>query len=171
MKFAAAIVATLVLASAISARAEDIVIGAPVSLTGTYGYVGTDAVKGMQLAIDDINATNKLGDGRKLKLMVEEEAAKLEARKLITREDQTVTDGQRGVVRCGEGQSAINIEVLHGTVYAVVASDAAQVPLNHLRDAVPMRGIDIFELRNCDFRKIAVHADLRGAENVLRDMI
>jgi branched-chain amino acid transport system substrate-binding protein len=75
MKFAAAIVATLVLASAISARAEDIVIGAPVSLTGTYGYVGTDAVKGMQLAIDDINATNKLGDGRKLKLMVEDDGS------------------------------------------------------------------------------------------------
>ena len=34
------------------ASAEEILIGVPVSLTGTYAFVGTAAVKGMQMAVD-----------------------------------------------------------------------------------------------------------------------
>lgn len=57
-------------AASVSVQAQEITIGVPVSLTGTYAFVGTAAVKGMQLAVDEINAGNELGGGRTLKLVV-----------------------------------------------------------------------------------------------------
>ena len=50
--------------------AQEITIGVPVSLTGVYAFVGTAAVKGLQHAVDEINAGNELGAGRSIKLIV-----------------------------------------------------------------------------------------------------
>lgn len=52
-----------------AARAEDVVIGAPLSMTGTYGYIGPDVLKGMQLAADEINAGHEIGPDRTLKIV------------------------------------------------------------------------------------------------------
>ena len=52
------------------ACAQEIAIGVPVSLTGVYAFVGTAAVKGMQMAVDEINAASEAGPGRTLKLVV-----------------------------------------------------------------------------------------------------
>ena len=56
--------------SSVSVRAEEITIGVPVSLTGVYAFVGTAAVKGLQHAVDEINAGSELGAGRTIKLVV-----------------------------------------------------------------------------------------------------
>jgi branched-chain amino acid transport system substrate-binding protein len=53
-----------------SASAEEITIGVPVSLTGVYAFVGNAAVKGLQQAVDEINAGSELGAGRTIKLVV-----------------------------------------------------------------------------------------------------
>ena len=56
--------------SSVSVGAEEITIGVPVSMTGVYAFVGTAAVKGLQHAVDEINAGNELGVGRSIKLVV-----------------------------------------------------------------------------------------------------
>lgn len=68
--FCAAALAT----TAISAHAEDIVIGVPASLTGPLGFIGTAAVKGMQMAVEEINAARELGPNRAVKLVVGDDA-------------------------------------------------------------------------------------------------
>jgi hypothetical protein len=60
---------------------------------------------------------------------------------------------------------------LDRAVDTVVAGDASEIPLNNLSDAVPMRGIEALKLRDGDFGKIAIHGGLRGAEEVLRDVV
>ncbi len=65
----------LISATIHSAGAEEITIGAPMSLTGVYAFVGTSAVKGMQLAFDEINAGNELGAGRTIKLIVADDGS------------------------------------------------------------------------------------------------
>lgn len=67
-------VATLVGAST-NVGAEEIPIGVPVSLTGIYAFVGTAAVKGLQMAVDEINAGNELGAGRTIKLIVADDGS------------------------------------------------------------------------------------------------
>lgn len=61
---------TLSLLAAGASQAEEILIGVPVSLTGTYAFVGTAAVKGLQHAVDEINSGNELGAGRSIKLVI-----------------------------------------------------------------------------------------------------
>jgi branched-chain amino acid transport system substrate-binding protein len=58
-----------------SASAEEILIGVPVSLTGVYAFVGTAAVKGMQMAVDEINAGSELGAGRSIKLVIADDGS------------------------------------------------------------------------------------------------
>jgi branched-chain amino acid transport system substrate-binding protein len=58
-----------------SASAEEILIGVPVSLTGTYAFVGTAAVKGLQMAIDEANASKELGPDRTIKLIVADDGS------------------------------------------------------------------------------------------------
>jgi len=67
--------AGIVSATIHSASAEEIAIGVPMSLTGVYAFVGTSAVKGMQLAFDEINAGNELGAGRTIKLIVADDGS------------------------------------------------------------------------------------------------
>ncbi len=47
-------------------RAEDLVVGAAISLTGGLAYADVPAQKGMQLAIDEINAAGGIGGKYKI---------------------------------------------------------------------------------------------------------
>ena len=58
-----------------SASAQEIAIGVPVSLTGVYAFVGTAAVKGLQMAVDEINAGSEAGPGRTLKLVIADDGS------------------------------------------------------------------------------------------------
>jgi len=60
---------------AAGARAEDVTIGAPLSMSGTYGYIGPDVQRGMQLAADQINAGHEIGANRTLKLDIGDDAS------------------------------------------------------------------------------------------------
>ncbi len=68
LPFALTIVALATAVSSVSA--QEIAIGVPVSLTGVYAFVGTAAVKGLQMAVDEINAGSEAGPGRTLKLVI-----------------------------------------------------------------------------------------------------
>ncbi len=57
------------------ANAEDLVIGGVLSLTGPYAFVGKSAIRGMEMAIDEINASKTLGGSRKLKLVTEDDGS------------------------------------------------------------------------------------------------
>ncbi len=57
------------------ARAEDVTIGAPLSMSGTYGYIGPDVQRGMLLAVDQINAAHEIGANRTLKIDVGDDAS------------------------------------------------------------------------------------------------
>ncbi len=64
------------LATAVSsASAQEITIGVPVSLTGVYAFVGTAAVRGLQMAVDEINAGSEAGPGRTIKLVVADDGS------------------------------------------------------------------------------------------------
>lgn len=80
-------ISTAAIALAMScASAEEITIGVPVSLTGVYAFVGTAAVKGMQQAVDEINAGSELGAGRTIKLVVVDDGSNTnQAITLVTR--------------------------------------------------------------------------------------
>ena len=58
-----------------SVCAEEITIGVPVSLTGVYAFVGNATVKGLQQAVDEINAGNELGAGRTIKLVIADDGS------------------------------------------------------------------------------------------------
>lgn len=66
--------APCLLATTATARAEDVVIGSPLSLTGLYAFVGTDVQRGMQVAAEEVNASGELGAGRQLKIRFEDDA-------------------------------------------------------------------------------------------------
>ena len=70
MKLRFLMTAMAIATGASSLQAQEITIGVPVSLTGVYAFVGTAAVKGLQHAVDEINAGNELGGGRTIKLIV-----------------------------------------------------------------------------------------------------
>ena len=70
MKLRFLMTAMAIATGASSIQAQEITIGVPVSLTGVYAFVGTAAVKGLQHAVDEINAGNELGGGRTIKLIV-----------------------------------------------------------------------------------------------------
>jgi branched-chain amino acid transport system substrate-binding protein len=55
--------------------AQELVIGGVLSLTGPYAFVGKSAIRGMELAIEEINTANQAGPGRKLKLAVEDDGS------------------------------------------------------------------------------------------------
>ena len=75
MKLPLMLAALAVVTSASSACAQEIAIGVPVSLTGVYAFVGTAAVKGLQMAVDEINAGGEAGPGRTLKLVVADDGS------------------------------------------------------------------------------------------------
>ena len=70
------VLTALAVASGVSGvGAQEIAIGVPVSLTGVYAFVGTAAVKGLQMAVDEINAGNEIGPGRSLKLVIADDGS------------------------------------------------------------------------------------------------
>jgi len=71
----ASILGAALLFSAATAKAEEIILGAPLSMTGTYGYIGPDVQKGMMQAIDEVNASGGAGAGRTLKLLVDDDGS------------------------------------------------------------------------------------------------
>lgn len=75
MKLPFILAALAVAAGASSASAQEIAIGVPVSLTGVYAFVGTAAVKGLQMAVDEINAGSEAGPGRSLKLVIADDGS------------------------------------------------------------------------------------------------
>ena len=75
MKLPFILTALTIASSASSVSAQEISIGVPVSLTGVYAFVGTAAVKGLQMAVDEINAGSEAGPGRTLKLVVADDGS------------------------------------------------------------------------------------------------
>src|SRR5580693_3544043 len=53
------------------ALAEDYVIGAELALTGTYAWVGVPSREGLDVGIEEVNASDLLG-GHKLKVLIED---------------------------------------------------------------------------------------------------
>ncbi len=75
MKLPFFLTALAIATSASSVSAQEISIGVPVSLTGVYAFVGTAAVKGLQMAVDEINAGSEAGPGRTLKLVIADDGS------------------------------------------------------------------------------------------------
>lgn len=75
MKFRLSIIAALLGTTTLGASAQEILIGVPASLTGTYAFVGTAALKGLQHAVDEINTNKELGAGRSIKLIVADDGS------------------------------------------------------------------------------------------------
>lgn len=75
MKLRSLVSAVALAVASTSALAEDLVIGAPVSLTGVYAFVGKAAVRGMELAVDEVNASKEMGGDRRFKLLVEDDGS------------------------------------------------------------------------------------------------
>jgi branched-chain amino acid transport system substrate-binding protein len=68
-----------------SALAEDYVIGAELALTGTYAWVGVPSREGLDVGIEEVNASDLLG-GHKLKVLIEDTGSdKTQAISLINR--------------------------------------------------------------------------------------
>ncbi len=57
------------------ANAEDLVIGGVLSLTGPYAFVGKSAIRGMEMAVEEVNASKSLGGSRVLKLVTEDDGS------------------------------------------------------------------------------------------------
>jgi len=59
-----------------SAMAEEVVVGAVLPMTGSLAsWAGPPVYRGMQVALDQIVATKMLGDGRSIKLLLEDDAS------------------------------------------------------------------------------------------------
>ena len=77
--------ATCLVAAAQPALAEDYVVGAELALTGTYAWVGVPSREGLDVGIEDVNASGMLG-GNILKVLIEDTASdKTQAISLINR--------------------------------------------------------------------------------------
>jgi branched-chain amino acid transport system substrate-binding protein len=67
------------------ALAEDYIIGAEMALTGTYAWIGVPSREGLDVGIEEVNASGVLGTG-KLKMLIEDTASdKTQAISLINR--------------------------------------------------------------------------------------
>jgi branched-chain amino acid transport system substrate-binding protein len=79
------VAAACVAAMARPALAEDYVVGAEIALTGTYAWIGVPSREGLEVGIEEINASGVLG-GNKIKLLLEDTASdKTQAISLINR--------------------------------------------------------------------------------------
>lgn len=65
-----ALVLSASLVGTVPAMAKDIVVGAGLSLTGSYAFVGVPQANGMKLATDEINEKKLLGEGNKIVLHI-----------------------------------------------------------------------------------------------------
>jgi len=131
----AAGVATVAMPAIVSGQEKEIVIGAPNSLTGGLGEVGSRGTWGMQIAVDQINKDGgiKALGGAKLKLVIADttsdnptQAASV-TRRMIDQEGATVL--------LGAGASAM-------TLAAQVEAEKSQIPLitGSYADGIVTRG-------------------------------
>lgn len=58
-----------------AAQAEEFVVSAAKSVTGTYAFVGAPQVDSIKLAVDQINETKFLGEGNTIKLIINDDAS------------------------------------------------------------------------------------------------
>ncbi len=116
--------ALALLLAPLTAHAEEFILGAPLSLTGTYGYIGPDVQKGMMQAIEEINASGGAGAGRTLKLIVEDDGSD---------RNQSITLARRMAQR----DNALAIVGPNSTVTALAVAPV----VNDLK--IPMLGIAV----------------------------
>lgn len=97
-----ALVATVLAVAGTSAplrAAEDIIVGSFASLTGTEATFGVNSNNGVQLAADEINAAGGVLNGRKIRLIVEDDQSKpgqsiSAVKKLISNDKATAIIGE-----------------------------------------------------------------------------
>jgi branched-chain amino acid transport system substrate-binding protein len=127
--------AAIAMPARISAEEREIVVGAPNSLTGGLGEVGSRGTWGMQLAVDQINREGgiKSLDGAKLKLIIADTSSEnpTQAASLTRR----MIDQDGAVVILGAGASAM-------TLALQVESEKSEIPLitGSYADGIVARG-------------------------------
>ncbi|MDB5409703.1 MAG: Extracellular ligand-binding receptor [Rhodospirillales bacterium] len=127
--------ATLAMPAVLRAQEKEIVIGAPNSLTGGLGELGTRTVWGLQIAIDQINkegGIKSLG-GAKLKLVVADTTSENPPQAAsITRR---MIDQEGAIIIAGATASAM-------TLAAQVEAEKSQIPLitDSYADPIVTRG-------------------------------
>jgi branched-chain amino acid transport system substrate-binding protein len=117
------------------AEASEIVVGAPNSLTGGLGEIGTRSTWGMQIAVDQINKEGgiKSLDGAKLKLVIADTSSENPTQAAsVTRR---IIDQDGAVVVLGAGASAM-------TLAAQVETEKSEIPLitGSYADGIVTRG-------------------------------
>ncbi len=135
LKGMAAGAAAVALPGIVRAEEEEVVIGAPNSLTGGLGEVGTRATWGLQIAADQINREGgiKALGGAKLKLIIADTSSENPTQAAsVTRR---LIDQDKAVVLAGASASAM-------TLAAQVESEKSQIPLvtNSYADGIVTRG-------------------------------
>jgi len=127
--------AAVAMPAIVCAEEEEIVIGAPNSLTGGLGEVGTRATWGLQIATDQINREGgiKSMGGAKLKLIIADTSSENPTQAAsVTRR---LIDQDKAIVLAGASASAM-------TLAAQVESEKSQIPLvtNSYADGIVNRG-------------------------------
>ena len=109
LKGLAAGAAAVAMPGIVHAEAADIVVGAPNSLTGGLGEIGTRGTWGMQIAVDQINKEGgiKSLDGAKLKLVIADTSSENPTQAAsVTRR---IIDQDGAMVILGAGGSAMTL--------------------------------------------------------------
>ena len=119
----------------VRAEAAEIVVGAPNSLTGGLGEIGTRGTWGMQIAVDQINKEGgiKSLDGAKLKLVIADTSSENPTQAAsVTRR---IIDQDGAIVILGAGASAM-------TLAAQVETEKSEIPLitGSYADGIVTRG-------------------------------
>src|SRR6516162_2061524 len=135
LKGLAASTVGIALPAIVSGEEEEIVIGAPNSLTGGLGENGQRATAGMQIAIDQVNREGgiKSMGGAKLKLVIADTTSENPTQSAsITRR---MIDQEGAIVLAGAGASAM-------TLAAQVEAEKSEIPLitNSYADGIVTRG-------------------------------
>jgi branched-chain amino acid transport system substrate-binding protein len=127
--------AALAMPAIARAEASELVIGAPNSLTGGLGEIGTRATWGMQIAVDQINKNGgiKSLDGAKLRLVIADTSSENPTQAASVTRRMIDQDG--AVVILGAGASAM-------TLAAQVETEKSEIPLitGSYADGIVTRG-------------------------------
>jgi branched-chain amino acid transport system substrate-binding protein len=118
MKFRTLFCALALATGTTAATAEEFIIGVPISLTGIYGFVGKAAIRGMELAAEEINSGKELGP-HTLKLAIEDDGSV--NNQTITLLNKFATSG-RALAIAGPAGSAPSLA-------ASPAANQAQIPM------------------------------------------
>jgi branched-chain amino acid transport system substrate-binding protein len=108
----ATVLAFVVLAAAPMARADTIKVGAPLVLSGPASNVGQTALRGLQMALDDINGGGGLL-GQKIELVTADDAGQPATANTVTRA-MILSDGVKALFPGSNSAAAVAEEVLAG---------------------------------------------------------